>query len=378
MSRLTFPAWRSAALAAATCGLILAPPATAAFAGTPSAVPAKFKAAALTWSSASRGWVLGSAPCGKSSCANVVTTTNGGTTWNLAGGLPVPVATNATPADTGVAEIRFSSPSVGWAFGPQLFRTGNAGRTWARLPVPGHGDQVLALAATADGTYAVVSPCKEFTSCKAKTLSLWRASSLTGQSWAQLPVHPVINDAASISSFAKTLYVVDPGIPGSLYVSTDGQHFSTRPSPCDTAEEVGLEQAAPTSATDVSVLCNGNPGFSQATKTVYRSVDTGHSYTSAGTTPALGIDADLAASASGGLLVAAWSDGSWMYLNDTGKEKWSTPLALGDGGAGFGDLTFVTSKVAWVVYGPVSLFSADFGKLYVTRDGGQHWKLISL
>jgi photosystem II stability/assembly factor-like uncharacterized protein len=385
MTRIAFPAWRAAALAAATCGLILAPSAISATAGTvkapaasTSALPASFKAAAMSWLSGSHGWLLGSAACGKNSCADVAATTDGGTAWGQAGQLPVPISNVDTKADTGVSEIRFSSASVGWAFGPQLFRTGNSGRTWAALPVPGHGYQVLALAATADGIYAVVSPCKQYAaSCKAKTLSLWRADSPTGQGWTQVAVHLAINDTASLASFAKTLYVVDPGVPGTLEVSTDGQHFSARPSSCDTAEDVGLDQAAPTSATDVSVLCDGNPGISKATKAVNRSVNTGRTFTSAGTTPALGIDAELAASTSGRLLVAAWANGDWMYLNDTGKTRWSTPLALGDGGAGFGDLSFVTSKVAWVVYGPVSAFPAEFGKLYVTRNGGQNWKLVS-
>ena len=86
------------------------------------------------------------------------------------GHLSVPVADGGTPADTGVSGIRFSSASVGWAFGPQLFRTGNGGKTWAQLTIPGHGHQVLALAATADGVYAVVSPCKQYaTSCQATT-----------------------------------------------------------------------------------------------------------------------------------------------------------------------------------------------------------------
>ncbi len=143
------------------------------------------------------------------------------------------------------------------------------------------------------------------------------------------------------------------------------------------APHLGLVQAAPTSATNVALLCQGNPGISQATKTVYQSADTGRTDASAGTTGALGIDADLAASASGSLLVAAWANGSWMYLNNSHKTIWTTVLALGDNGAGFRDLTFSSTKIAWVVYGPVSFSPADFGKLYVTRDGGQHWQLVA-
>jgi hypothetical protein len=134
----------------------------------------------------------------------------------------------------------------------------------------------------------------------------------------------------------------------------------------------------PTSATHVALLCDGDPAISTAIKSVYRSDITGRTDRPAGTTGALGISAELAVSASGGLLVAAWANGSWMYLNDGGKSQWSTVLGLGDGGAGFGDLAFVTSKIAWAVYGPVSDFPADFGKLYVTRDGGQDWQLSAI
>lgn len=35
----------------------------------------------------------------------------------------------------------------------------NGGRSWARQRVPGHGRQILALAATANATNAVVSSC---------------------------------------------------------------------------------------------------------------------------------------------------------------------------------------------------------------------------
>ena len=67
-----------------------------------------------------------------------------------------------------------------------------------------------------------------------------------------------------------------------------------------------------------------------------------------------------------------------MYLNDTHKSKWSMVLGLGDNGVGFNDLAFASTKVAWAVYGPVTLFSGDFGLLYVTRDGGQHWQLAKI
>ena len=394
MSRFPSP-WRSPVMAAVICALTIVPAASGAATTTaaaataavttaavtssaPTAVPKTFKAASISWLSAKQGWVLGSAACGKKSCATVVGTTDGGTKWSRVGSMPVPLANGSTPSDVGVNGVRFASATVGWAFGPALFHTGNGGRSWTRSLVPGGGKQVLALAVTKTSAYAVVSPCKEFAAtCKAKTLSLWRDGSLTGQHWARISLHLGINSFANIAAFGSTVYVVDPGVPGTLDASTDGLHFSARPSPCDAAQGVGLAQAVPTSAADVALLCNGNPGISKATKTVYRSVNTGKTDTSAGTTGPLGISADLAAAPSGSLLVGAWANGSWMYLNDSHKTKWSTVLALGDGGAGFRDLTFVTSKIAWVVYGPVSDFSADFGKLYTSGDGGTTWRLVT-
>jgi len=356
-----------------------APSAPSAPARPAAAAPAKFKAASLNWLSARRGWLLGSAPCGKKSCTDVLATGNGGTSWSLAGSINAPIGTNATPAGVGVDEVRLATTSVGWAYGPALYRTANGGKSWTAQPVPGHGHQVLALVRSASATYAVVSPCREFAQkCTSKQLTFWRTSSLTGTSWTRIPVNLPINDSASLSAFGKTVYVVDPGVPGRLLASTDGRHFAARPSPCPAAQEVGLIQAVPTSASHVALLCDGNPGFSKAVKTVYRSVNTGKTDTKAGTTGPLGIEAELAASPAGNLLVGAWSDGTFMYLNDSHKTTWSMVLGLGDGGAGWNDLAFTSSKVAWAVYGPVNEFAANLGQLYVTRDGGQHWKLVRI
>jgi hypothetical protein len=49
-------------------------------------------------------------------------------------------------------------------------------------------------------------------------------------------------------------------------------------------------------------------------------------------------------------------------------------IGSGDGGAGWNDVTYVSAKVAWVVYSPAELFPG-LGKLYVTRDAGRHWAL---
>jgi hypothetical protein len=264
----------------------------------------------------------------------------------------------------------------------EVLGTGNGGRSWAPVPVPGGGQQVLSLAVSRAGAYAVVSPCQPGTGACGKPLSLWRTASPGGRSWHRIALRLPTAISASLSASGTTVYVVDGTASataiGSLYASTDGSHFTARPSPCAISQDLGLVQAVATSRTAVALLCDGNPGFSKAVKTVYLSADTGRTTHTAGTTPLQGIAAQLAVSRSGTLAVASWSDGSFIYLSNSHQTAWKTVVALGDGGAGFTDFAFVTPTVAWAVYGPAGPSAPGPGQLAVTRDGGQHWQFLTL
>src|SRR5260370_17342543 len=89
-----------------------------------------------------------------------------------------------------------------------------------------------------------------------------------------------------------------------------------------------------------------------------------------------GMQAELAASASGNLAVASSSDGSFIYINDTHKTAWTMVEGIGDGGAGWSDISYVTTTRAWVVYGPADF--SNIGQLWVTRDAGPHWGPLNL
>jgi hypothetical protein len=365
----------SAALSAA---LVVPAVADAAPAARPAAaVPKQFKASSINWLSSERGWLLGSAPCGKKSCTDVLATSNGGTKWSLDGAIKTPIGTQSTPPDVGVDEVAFATKSVGWAFTPALFRTANGGRSWKAMTIPGKGHQVLALASSNAATYAVVSPCKEFAlTCRGK-LSFWRTSALTGTKWTSVPLKLSGTGTPDIATFGRAVYVVIPGFPGSFYFSGNGLSFTTRPVPCKQSQQSALIQVVPTSSSDLALLCVGSPQIGMATKAVYRSVNTGKTDTSAGTTAAPGVNADLAASTSGNLLVGAWAAGSIIYLNDSHKAKWTTALVLG-AGPGFNDLRFVSAKVAWAVWEPISVTSTNQGKVYVTRAGGVRWSKATI
>jgi photosystem II stability/assembly factor-like uncharacterized protein len=356
---------------AVTAGLL------AGTAGTASAqVSPQFKAVSVAFQGSS-GWLLGTQPCGTKTCTEVISSTDGGATWAPDGAIDAatPPAGNAT---TGVTEIKFDTPVTGWAYGPDLYRTGNGGRTWTQEPIPGGGKQVLALATTSVAAYAVISPCKYQSSCSSSP-TVWRTGTLARESWIKTPLTLAAGYSADVSAYGSSVYAdASTDLKSYLYASTNGgRSFTSRHVPCDSSQTVVLQQAVAVSASRVDLLCDGNPGFSQAVKVVYRSANNGRTDTSAGQLPLIGIEAELAVSPSGNLAVPSSSDGSFIFVNDSGGSQWSMPVGLGDGGLGWGNIVYVTDSEAWVVYAPGNDY-LSVGKVLVTRDGGRHWNIAGL
>jgi photosystem II stability/assembly factor-like uncharacterized protein len=378
------------AVLAAAC--VAAPAVAAAQASTSprpaAAIPAGFIAQSTSWISPSQGWILGTTACGKNNCAKseVLSTTNGGSSWKQIGTISAMIPRAGNPGN-GMSEIRFANASVGWAFAPDLYRTSNGGATWRKVQLPGGGKQVLDLAVTRTQAYAVISPCAYETGIcgGGKPLTAWRISvtASTTATWTKMPVALHANVAANVAAFGNTVYVVNSRLdgashPSQLYVSTNGgATFASRPIPCDASTENNLIQAAPYSATGVGLLCDGDPGFSKAVKTVYLSTNNGKTDTNAGTLGLFGIQAQLAISPTRKLAVQSESDGSFIYINDNNQSKWYMIIGSGDGGAGFNDLTYVSGNDAWVVYGPANGFSG-YGQMYKTTNAGRHWVLEKL
>lgn len=347
-------------------------------------VPAGFSAQSISWLTPTHGWVLGTEACGKAgNCAKsqVIDTSNGGKTWRLDGTIAaqIPKAGNGS---AGITELRFATAKIGWAFGPSLYSTVDGGKTWKPATIPGHGKQVLDLAVSSAGTFVIVSPCTYGTGlCTKKPLTTWRMS-LSSRSWIKMPVTLRLNVSASVAALGKTVYLVNPPVElphvSQFYVSTDGGfHFSKRSVPCTAAEENTLIQAVPYSATKVGLLCDGDPGFGKAVKVVYLSSNNGKTDTYAGQLGLFGIQAQLAISPAGDLNVASYSIGTFMYINDSHRAKWYMVIGSGDGGVGWNDITYVSAKVAYVVYSPASLFPG-LGLIYTTHDAGRHWVQFKL
>lgn len=345
------------------------------------AVPASFQAQSISWTSGRQGWLLGSAPCGSRRCTDLLATADGGARWRTVGTVPAPLS---GPGTHGVSEIRFTNSKWGWAFGPDLYATTDAGQSWDARRIPGNGKQILALAAGRAATYVVVSRCPPGTGqCNDQPLSLWKSTAAHPTRWAKLNLTLPANIGAQLAVFGSTVYVVDPlrpAAPDRFYAATDGHTFHARPVPCPDPADTSLVDLVATSPRDVTMLCVGDPGMGHSVKAVFRSVDTARTATPAGQPDLAGISSQLAASRAGDLAVTSvgGSPGSsYIYAKPAVSNAWTTPVTKqDDGGHGWNDVVFSTRRTAWVIYGAANWSGP--GQLWTTHDGGAHWHPVTL
>jgi photosystem II stability/assembly factor-like uncharacterized protein len=107
-------------------------------------VPPGFAPQSFTAISEFTWWLLGTAPCSSPPCTSIVRTNNGGRTF---------VGTPAPRTDK-VSQLRFADAQNGFAYGPQLWVTHDAGATWHHIALTGTVTDL----AIADGeVYAIVN-----------------------------------------------------------------------------------------------------------------------------------------------------------------------------------------------------------------------------
>jgi photosystem II stability/assembly factor-like uncharacterized protein len=118
--------------------------------------PAGFAVQSMTFVSDDQGFALGTGRCGATKCAELLGTSNGGSSWHR---LTAPTrqiggAYGVCPGKKPcVSQIRFATPQLGYAFGPSLYLTTNGGSTWHQVT----GDNVTSLEAADGNTVRVAS-----------------------------------------------------------------------------------------------------------------------------------------------------------------------------------------------------------------------------
>lgn len=367
-------------------GVAGSPPAPAS-AGPP--VPAVATAPpplSVTFVGAATGWVMGqSLPAGQCdqpaapACVVLRRTDSGGASWRTVHAPP----THGPNGPTGVSQIRFLTRSDGWAFGPQLWATHNAGRTWTQIATGGL--RVTALEARGRRVFAVWARCAgtgaTFASlCTAFTVYSSPAGS---DAWAPAPTAPATvpgpaGGAASLLLTGTTAYLLPPA--GSLLAGpltgaslqpvqqvtgTEGG----RPASCPAgpAQPGGQPSGAllASEPSGLDLLCTGPAAAGRQGKTLYASADGGQTWQRTGQAPPAGTAWFLSGSPSGALLLAT-SRG--IEVSADGGASWSAAGgAMPPGGFVYVGMTTATQGVA-VPADP------DQHAVWFTYDGGRTWQ----
>jgi len=337
---------------------------------------ASFSVESMTFVSDDQGFALGRKRCGAAYCAELLATSNGGTSWHR---LAAPTRTlggvySTCPAQSPcVSQIRFATPELGYAFDPQLYVTTNGGSTWHRVT----GKSVTSLEA-ADGNAVRVASKGE--GCSGMPYQVQQAAVGTAD-WHTLTAPKIIMICPPVLYRQGTRLVLagygNPagGVRATAQVArsaNDGASWKIGPDQCGGTDGYASTVAlAPPNA--LVMLCqhqrpekNGTfrPAF------VRISTDGGSAFgpdqtVSAPTgRPGEILGYQLAAASPSRLLVAVTSThGSRIELSQDGGRTWTTTLTPNG-----------TGNVLLVGYEDADTARVAQGDLvWTTRNGGRSW-----
>jgi hypothetical protein len=348
-------------------------------------VPGNFRPTSVTFVGTRTGWVIGQAltpgHCASQFCTSLARTNDAGKTW---AGVPAPMAGPADGA-SGLSQIRFLNLNNGWAYGPQLYATHTAGKTWTQVDTGGL--RVTALETVGDRVFAVWASCTGdgpayAVNCTRFTLY---SASATGGTWAPVGAsttgltNGAASEAAQLVLTGSRGYLLAPG--GELYSGpVDGSGPWTRVSSLVASCPVGPARGngQPTgallgavNARDLILACvsassGTSPSVSTQQKFVYSSKDGGMSWAQMTTAPAAGVAFGLAASPTESVMLAT---DQGIDLLPAGEMSWRTADVRGGAPAGgFRYIGMTTDEQGIALPADPSA-----GTVWFTFDGGQSW-----
>src|SRR5580692_153300 len=343
-------------------------------------VPPNFQPTSVTFVSTSIGWVIGQAGtpghCATRYCTSVARTDNAGNTWF---GVPAPL-TGAPDGATGVGGIRFLNGEDGWAFGPELFATHDAGHTWTRVNTDGL--RVTDLETVGDRAFAVFASCTGSGSAFAAQCTTFTLYSSPAGADDWTPVGASTSGLTS-GAGAGSASIVLTGSRGYL-LGPDGMLFSgpvdgtawspVARVPCavGTAQPDGQPTGAlfgAIDATNLIIACTqpaaGPVGGEQ--KVIYTSADGGASWNHLAPAPTAGIASAVAASPSQTVMLGTDQGIDLLGAGGTGWQQATLVTGAPAGGFQYVGMTTDLQGIALPV-------NATDGVVWFTFDGGASWQ----
>ncbi len=346
-------------------------------------VPGNFQPASVTFVSTSHAWAIGQAGtpgrCADANpyiCTSIVSTTDGGRTWE---GGPAP-KTGAPSGATGVSGIRFLDGVNGWAFGPELWATHDSGSTWQQIDT--HGQRVTDLETAGNRAYALWASCTGTNTssfayyCHSFTLMTTAAGSDNWQP-AGGPTSGLTdggNPTSAVLALTSTVgYLLAPD--GTLYSGPLGgawQRVGTAPCQPGTPQADGLPSRALLALVNSANPAIECPGISVTSPPeISTSANGGAFWTLSGASwsglSSRGVATSLAAAPDGTLVLATTTG---LYVLPPGAAQW-TPAAMGGAGAPAGGFTYVGMTTD--EQGVALPASTSLHEIWMTTDGGGSW-----
>lgn len=334
----------------------------------------------LTWVSDTHGWAMVERQnCGQPTCTDVLTTTDGGSTWTQIGSIPA-TAPACTGCDTiGVSGIRFANDLDGYAFGPDLYVTTDGGVTWTQKAIPNvaalepAGANVMRVMYTHTGC---PGPCDLAVQVAAAGSSSWQTLTppfqadgvqLVRQGTEDAYVAAFQNPAGGAGSAHATLMISHDG----------GVTWSSRPDPCGVVggDEYDTSDVAAAPPSVVVVLCRDRLQFTNTF--VALSTDGGATFTAQPLIPGDQEGDQIAATSATSIFLSdsvAAATGTTQYSllsSDDGGRSWQQ--AASDWAQNVGDPPPPDSPFLGFESASVGRWVAGTNDVWQTSNGGVSW-----
>jgi photosystem II stability/assembly factor-like uncharacterized protein len=364
------------------------PPASATAAPVPAgtAQPGGFQVQSMSFVSDQAGFALGTVSCGSQRCGALLATTDGGARWaplTSPASSVVNVDDDCPAGRACVAQIRFATPLIGYAYGPGLYLTTDGGHHWRQA-----GEDVGSLE-TADGT--VVRVASDYPGCGGAREEV-EAAPAASTAWRPLPAPPIPTICPPVLyRQGQQLVLAGYGNPAGgvaataiIARSSDGGQAWTAAAPDSCYSHQGYGRDGYASAVALAppdalvLLCQHQMPAADGSydpSWVRVSADGGASYGPDQAVPLLArapgevASYQLAAASAGRLLavedtIGGGTPGSQVLLTENGGVSWSTVLRLPPG-----------PPVVLVGYeDPLTGRVAQGAMVWTTRDGGRTWR----
>jgi hypothetical protein len=348
-------------------------------------VPANFQPTSVTFIGTHTGAVIGQAGtagrCASRYCTSLAGTADYGQKWF---GVSAP-PTGAPDGAQGVGQLRFLDTDNGWAFGPQLWMTVDAGARWE--PEQTGGMRVTDLETAGNRAFALFATCTgsgpDF-GAHCSRFSLYTSAAGRDQ-WQRVPGPTAdLPSAGSGQTASASLvlagshgYLLAPSgqlfsgpLTGAAWTMADVQAPCAPGAPGPAGQPTGALLAA--GSGQLILVCNSATSASSdsQTKIVMQSSNGGTSWSTAGDAPTPGIATSVAA-AQGNLVVLATDSG--LYLSGNGGTSWQV-AGTGPAGAAAGQRGFAYVGMTSDTNGVALPADPGLHEVFITTDGGSTWQ----